>query len=87
VSQSYRIEDRKIKGKREYDRLQIERTERSCLCGRPYRYPWAWAIVLPARTLIDLCSHCSRALRYGDEDEQREIADRIARVGEWRLAA
>jgi hypothetical protein len=87
LSRSYRIEDQKIKGKREHSRPEIERPERRCLCGRGYRYAWSWALILPARTLIDLCAHCSRTLRYGGEDERREMADKLARAGEWRLAA
>jgi len=87
VGQSYRIEDQKIKGKREHGRPRIEQPERKCLCGRTYRYALAWAIVLPARVLIDLCAHCSRVLRYGSEDERRELAERLARASDWRVAA
>ena len=60
--------------------------ERRCSCGQTYRYPWAWAIVLPARTLIDLCSHCSRILRYGDENERDAMVERLT-PGERRVAA
>jgi hypothetical protein len=38
--------------------------------------------------LIDLCSHCARALRYGSEDERRDIAEMLASANnDWRLAA
>lgn len=87
LSQAYRIEDRKIKGKREYDRPESSRPENRCICGRGYKYAWSWAILLPARTLIDLCAHCARVLRYGGEAERREMVDRLAKGGEWRLAA
>ena len=87
MSQSYRIEDQKIKGKREHDRPRIEQPERHCVCGRQYRYAWSWAIVLPARRLIDLCAYCSRVLRYGDEGERRELTERLARASDWRVAA
>jgi|SoiMetStandDraft_5_1073268.scaffolds.fasta_scaffold379594_2 hypothetical protein len=69
------------------NRQLLNAPERQCLCGHPYRYAWSWALILPARKLIDLCSHCTRALRYGDEDERREIAERLESSNrEWRLA-
>jgi hypothetical protein len=76
-----------IKGKREHSRPLFEQSERHCLCGRAYRYAWGWAVVLPAHTLIDLCSHCTRSLRYGSEAERQEMAERLASASEWRLAA
>src|SRR5215813_14048966 len=79
--------DTKIKGKREYDRPRVDQPERRCVCGRPYKYAWSWALILPAQTLLDLCGHCARTLRYGSEDERREMAERLASANEWRLAA
>lgn len=61
------------------NRPYLSAPERICHCGRSYRYPWAWAITLPEMTLIDLCAYCSRILRYGDEDQRRELAAMITR--------
>lgn len=69
------------------NRPWLNQPERPCLCGRTYRYPWAWAITLPGMTLIDLCATCSRVLRYGSEAERQEMAERLASASEWRLAA
>jgi hypothetical protein len=68
------------------NRPWLTQPERVCPCGRPYRYPWAWAIILPSRTLIDLCSRCSRALRYGDEIERNAVTAMLAR-NDRRVAA
>lgn len=69
------------------NRPWLKQTERRCYCGRPYRYAWAWAVILPARTLIDLCARCSRILRYGGQAERDELVSRLAHREEWRLAA
>ena len=70
------------------NRPWLTQPERACPCGRTYRYPWSWAIVLPSRTLIDLCAKCSRVLRYGDENERAAVTDLIASANsDWRLAA
>jgi len=68
------------------NRPWLTQLERVCPCGRSYRHPWAWAILLPSRTLIDLCSRCSRLLRYGDEIERAAMAERLASC-ERKLAA
>jgi hypothetical protein len=77
-----------MRERRETNCPYLSQPERQCLCGRGYRYAWAWTLVLPARTLVDLCSHCARALRYGSEDERRDIAEMLASANnDWRLAA
>jgi len=68
------------------NRPWLTQPQRACPCGRSYRYPWAWAILLPACELVDLCSYCSRVLRYGDEIERNAMAERLASC-ERRLAA
>lgn len=73
---------------RETNRPYLSQPERRCSCVRGYRYAWAWALILPSQTIIDLCSHCARTLRYGDEVERREVAEQLASVNnDWRLAA
>ena len=67
--------------KRITNRPILTAPERQCTCGRSYRYPWAWAIVLPERRLIDLCARCSRTLRYGNEAERQDLADRLTPAG------
>jgi hypothetical protein len=63
--------------KREFNRPIIDQSERPCYCGRPYRYAWSWALVLPERRLIDLCAKCSRVARYGTEEEKIELIEAV----------
>jgi len=80
-----------MRERRETNRPVIDGPERRCLCGRPYRYAWSWALILPARTLLDLCGHCARTLRYGAEDERQKLISAIAagieRRNQGRVAA
>jgi hypothetical protein len=68
------------------NRPTLTTPERRCSCGQTYRHPWAWAIVLPARRIVDLCAYCSRVLRYGDEGERAALAERLTHK-DWRVAA
>jgi hypothetical protein len=86
-SYSQSIGTLKPKG-REFNRPQVNQPERHCPCGRGYRYAWGWLLTIPAHELIDLCSRCTRVLRYGSATERRELAEMLTSAnGEWRLCA
>jgi len=76
-----------MRDQRIINRPRLTTPERQCLCGRTYRVPWAWALILPSRKLIDLCGRCSRELRYGNEHERAAVAQLIEDNTHRRRAA
>lgn len=53
----------------------LDAPERPCPgCLHSFRYAWAHAILIPIGIVVDLCPKCSRVLRYGNEDERKQLA-------------
>jgi hypothetical protein len=51
-------------------------------CGAEYQVPWSFAIIIPGWEVVELCSCCSRRIRYSKGEARRKVAIEI--VSNWQ---